>query len=212
MIQLALMMAVMQQTAAVQSREELPQGEQSQETARTGIPAGLAIAAVIGFTPENLAAAGVSVEQAATILQQLGASSLADEPLVKLLTSPSTVSAEIAPTINMSPTKLAELRQEAMEVVDISSQSDVGRKLTACIKAANRAVPAELKVEERTEEQWRELELAVVAERRAQRLGRAVPTEVATTLSAARGDSDVVAAKTGLQTRSDAIEDVFKGE
>ncbi len=200
MMQLAMMMAVMQQAAAVQT----------QETTRATLPAGIAVAVLVGFTPEHLAAAGISAEQTATILQQLGASELVNEPLVKLMTTPPAIDKPIS-EVDTSLTKLLELRQEAMAIAGISSESDTGRKLTAVINSAGRGVPAELRVVERSEEEWRTLQLAVIAEKRAERLGRSVPTDAAATLSTARGDSDVAAAKSGFDTRKDAIEQVFKG-
>jgi hypothetical protein len=207
MMQVAMMIAAMQvQQTAVQSQEQ-PNTEQ-RDTARAHLPAGVAVAVIVGFTPEHLAAAGVSAEQATTILNNLGASTLADEPLVRLLTSPSNTDAEKS-AFDTSPAKLAQLRQEAMAVAGLSPQSDVGRKLTAVINSNGRNVPVELRVAEHTQEEWREIEQAVIAERRAQRTGKAVPAKAAADLSEARADADVAAARSGFESRKDAIEQVF---
>lgn len=82
-------------------------------------------------------------------------------------------------------------------------------KSIALISNQERAVPPEFWTLSLNEEGWTTLEEALVAERRASRLGTALPSDISKLLANYRADPEVVIAQKGLDDNLELIEQVW---
>jgi hypothetical protein len=186
----------------------------------------------LGITPEVTLVAGFSVAQAETGLARLGnaapqieqvhvawnsvharAAALAD--LIEQLSEEPT-NATLAAQVAATRQQLVSARQQVHEAQAILVGAVVAgmpggpvQRLAVARAGSRRRTPPEFWAIERTEQQWRALESAVVIERRAARTGGSVPPEVASLLAQARSHPAVVEATQALGTHLPAMRTVF---
>ena len=82
-------------------------------------------------------------------------------------------------------------------------------RLAACRQAGARRVPPEMRAASLSAEEWGQLELAVIAERRAARLGTLVPSDAAELLGRVRAQAQVVQAGIDVAQSFAQIEALF---
>ena len=82
-------------------------------------------------------------------------------------------------------------------------------RLTTCRQAGARRVPPEMRAASLSAEEWGQLELAVIAERRAARLGTPVPSDAAELLGRVRAQAQVVQAGIDVVQSFAQIEALF---
>jgi hypothetical protein len=88
------------------------------------------------------------------------------------------------------------------------SESDQQR-YQAFQQSAGRRVPAAFRVKLRSDNEWREIELALIAEARAVFVGHPFEGEQAQLLASVRGEIEVIAAQAAVDANLAAMQGVF---
>jgi hypothetical protein len=95
--------------------------------------------------------------------------------------------------------ELATLDGQLLAAATLNLPEAGVQKLNIFRQSEGRRVPAEFRVKSLTAEQWDNVESALIAERRAQRMGQTLDPEVAALLTSLRGDVEVIQAASNLQ-------------
>ena len=120
-----------------------------------------------------------------------------------------TSSTTAAAAVLAATSSLDDARSAFRATIVADLGSDKQDRLTRIISKPQGAVPLELRVWDCTDTQWKQLQVAIVLERRAPRAGETVQPDAAALLSEARENSDVVGAATALQNSLLAVQAIF---
>lgn len=190
-------------------------------------------AAQIGVTPEALVIADVSTQEAEVILthlasatDELTALAAADATLTQRTNDVSVLRASVQANPGdseleqqlASALQLLATAREAME----DAQADLAliafeglggmdvQRIVAFADSTGCRVPPWFRVDERTDVQWRQIERALLAEARSERLGTEMPSAYASLLADIRSDPDVAAAKVRYEMYLTSMQQVFE--
>lgn len=184
---------------------------------------------MLSFCPESLVASGVTATEAADLLAEMSAlvgerealQGRLDEAQAAML---ALVQAQVATQVGQSSEidlEVAQDQQQAAqaalnEAVDelwteVTDQLATSKRLRLSAWRANAVsrLPAEFRVVAWSNESRRDLERALIAERRSQVTGRSLDYGTAQLLNSARSRVDVAEASTWIQTRLAEVSQVF---
>lgn len=179
------------------------------------------LAARIGITPEGLAVAGFTQQEAEEIGEDLAGESqhaaalnaaaalvesraaalaAAESALAASPSSENLAAARTAARNDLAAAQAALAAAPATVRTALLAEANAGKKakLEVFIAAARFITPPEFKVVSRTDAEWKALEGALRAEARAARRGETLDQAKATLLASVRGNADVIAAKARL--------------
>lgn len=189
------------------------------------------LAAELGVCPESAIVAGV--ENIAPILNAIDAESGLQQSLAShreaLLTASTNVTALWQALEIDSENQSLHSQYESAVAAKLSAQTQISVALQALFEAATenlseqqvqrltnwrlsqgRKVPPEFRIKQRTDQDWMNLEIALIAEKRAMRLGTALNEAQAELLADARADLEVIEAATALQNELPLMEAQFE--
>lgn len=185
----------------------------------------------IGITPESLAVAGLEPADAEAILGRIVDATTIRQSIVAAVAAVDALVHEVGSlrtAVQLDDDLLAQLvtAEEAMDAALVSLQSERELLLAAALDgvatpaatllAIWRSCPSRVadfafRAVSRTVEEWMAIEFALRVERRAARLGDAVPTEHGELLAAVRGEAQVIEAQYRITMNLHDIKDVFAG-
>lgn len=190
------------------------------------------LAAAVGLTPESLVVADVTPVQASAMMTDLvtfGDLQAELEGAMQDLVDAKIVLAQAEAALRLDPSDEARQLQVQQSRQNLANselllnekQSDVFTEAVAglppqkagslqlWISAAGADVPAEFRVLQRSEDDWKAVEKALRAERRALRRGEALEPAMEQLLTALRTEPAVVAAKQRLDSHLPAMKALF---
>jgi len=186
------------------------------------------VAASIGLNPEAMAAAGLSAQQASTVIANLATSSALVSELqnadisatsaASTLTtaqeqargpfateqSPAAVAAAVA-AFEQAIAVREEARIALVNAATAGLTSEAKARLAAITAASLHSVPTSFMVLTRTPEEWTTIEEALRAEARATRMEMTLAESHASLLAGTRADAGVIAAQASLTSNLAAI-------
>lgn len=194
--------------------------------------AAVAHAASLGLTSETLAAAGLSGQQATTLLGAIAESDTLTVDLTNAETAASSAGAALTAAqealrssagtegepeavataqaaFDQALAACATARTALFNAATAGLSSETKAKLAALSTGLVHNVPREFTVLTMSPEQWVSVEAALRAERRATRLSTTLAEEHATLLSSIRTNENVAAALTNLNNGLGAVETAF---
>lgn len=186
----------------------------------------------IGLGPRALAAAGVSAEEAASLLTRVDQDPSTRAAYVTAADNLSSARTALAAAIEAARSDPASqsLRQAAtaaaasvasarqsltqaasglVSVAVAGLPDGAATRLAVCRQTRHHRVPPALWTASLSAAEWDRLELALIAERRAQRLNVAVPEDAAQLLAQCRAQPQVVQAQQNIDASLAAIESTF---
>jgi hypothetical protein len=191
----------------------------------------LVAASDIGLTPEAVATSGLHAQLPATLqrledsqeLRQVLASQR--QQLIQAAQSVMALSQSLGldpnnqqlqsqyqaakAQLQSSQDQVATTRQALFDQVMTDVPEALVQKLVIWRDNIDRQAPSELRIRQRTDEQWQAIELAVIAERRAIRQGEVPDPQQTALLAEARADAEVVLAAANLNTTLPAVQLLF---
>ena len=101
-------------------------------------------------------------------------------------------------------------RQQLLQTVTDGLPTDGIQKLVNWRLSASHRVPGPFRVKQRTDAQWRDIEVALIAELRAQHTDQQLDIETALILTNARNEPEVLASTAELTGHLEAVTAVFQ--
>lgn len=186
-----------------------------------------------GITPETLAASGATGTLAAAALDQINQAPTEQQQFVNAQSSASDLAGQVSQLrqqVRQDPTNatlVAQLRaaktqlhasHQSVKVAGdaVTSRAAAGlpsacsQRLAASRGGIARRTPPEFWAVARTTNEWKQLRADLTVERRAIRVGQALPAGTATRLAQARAHPDVVAATQAINTQLPSIRAAFE--
>jgi len=228
-VSLTLVAATTQRTAtssvvAVTTAAITPDGD--------GLSTPEANAGFIGLSPEAMAVAGIDAAGAQTIIERIHGQEAVFDQARLLLEDVQAANAEITftreqlqkgtldETIATRYAMATSAREDAVSLaqsrLDIAYAATLDGfdqavldRLAAWRSSQGRRVPAHFRCVERSDSEWKALELALIAEGRSERTGEPLAARHVDTLSLARADAEVVAAEQRLDQSLGGIRTAF---
>jgi hypothetical protein len=105
--------------------------------------------------------------------------------------------------------QVSSLRNDLFGAVTDGLASSTIQRLSALRQSSARKVPVEFRVVSRTDSHWQAIELALIAEARAQRMGDTLAGESASLLANVRMELDVAEAALSLQSNLSAVQQLL---
>lgn len=196
------------------------------------LAATLTTAAAAGATPDGVLVAGLTPEEAGTLVAWLAQSSAEKAELMAALTAASDANSALAAaesSLRGSPSdaglqaqlvsaralaesaglRLGAAQESVAAVVDELIERPVSAAMKTAARVASRGLPPEFAAANLAEAQLQALQIAVKAERRAARMNRSLGTSHAQALADIRANGAVIAAKQRLVSHGEAIQAVF---
>jgi hypothetical protein len=176
------------------------------------------VLASLGVSPESLAACGFSAADASSLLGRAKQRGLLGDVEARMLAMGARVTSPGTDGVGMvqdSPRRVdptpafcvraADFRARLLASTATANGASRRARLDRCISGARSGLPAELAAACLTDAARGRAAAALQVERRAERLGRAVPLERATILADLRNSAEFVEAAQGVTTHAAAI-------
>jgi hypothetical protein len=106
--------------------------------------------------------------------------------------------------------QIAQAQGDLRDLVGEELSPEQAAQLVVWRGSEGRSVPPQFRVAERSGAEWDAIEHALIAERRAQRLGETLAAEHAAVLADVRGEVEVIAAANSLELNLPAVQTAFE--